>query len=124
MQQHVLDDGIGALAVLHHLFEIVLQEAGQFADVFPYAVLERDRLQHLVQLVGQFRRECCEIVDEVQRVLDLVGDACGELAKRGEFLGLDQAVLCGAQFLERADSSLVRCSTSSNSRTFSIAITA
>jgi hypothetical protein len=25
MQQHVLDDGVGALAVLDHLFEIVFQ---------------------------------------------------------------------------------------------------
>ena len=27
MQQHVLDDGVGALAVLHDLFEIALQHA-------------------------------------------------------------------------------------------------
>ena len=30
-----------------------------------------------------------------------MSDACGELAERGEFLGLDQAVLRGAQFVER-----------------------
>ena len=34
MQQHVLDDGVGALAMLHDLFEIVLQHAGQFVDFF------------------------------------------------------------------------------------------
>ena len=30
MQQHVLDDGVGALAVLHHFFEIALQHRCQF----------------------------------------------------------------------------------------------
>ena len=30
-----------------------------------------------------------------------MSDACGELAQRGEFLGLDQPVLCGTQFLQR-----------------------
>ena len=73
-------------------------------------------LQHVVQLVGQFRRQCREIIDEIERVLDLVRDAGGELAERGEFLGLHQAVLRGAQFVERCDSSLVRACTSSNSR--------
>ena len=33
MQQHVLDDRIGALAVLHHLFEIALQHVGEFVDL-------------------------------------------------------------------------------------------
>ena len=35
MQQHVLDDGVGALAVLDDLFEVVLQQARQFVDFFP-----------------------------------------------------------------------------------------
>ena len=33
MQQHVLDDRIGALAVLHNLVEIALQRIGDFADL-------------------------------------------------------------------------------------------
>jgi hypothetical protein len=33
MQQHVLDDGIGALAVLYDLLQIVLQHPRQFVDL-------------------------------------------------------------------------------------------
>ena len=33
MQQHVLDDGVGALAVLHDLVEIALQRIGDLADL-------------------------------------------------------------------------------------------
>ena len=100
MQQHVLDDGVGALAVLHDLFEIVLQQAGQFVDFFPDLAVHRDRLEHVVQFVGQFRRKRGEVVDEIERVLDLVRDASGELTERSQFLGLDQAILRGAQFVE------------------------
>ena len=32
MQQHVLDDRVGALAVLHDLFEIALQHIGDLGD--------------------------------------------------------------------------------------------
>ena len=100
MQQHVLDDGVGALAVLHDLFEIVLQHAGQFVDFFPDLAVHRDRLEHVIQFIGQFRRQRREIIDEIERVLDLVRDARGELAERGELFGLDQAVLRGAQIVE------------------------
>ena len=50
-------------------------------------------------------------------------DAGGQLTKRGELLGLDQAVLGGSQVLQRLANSRVRASTLSNSRTFSIAST-
>ena len=52
MQQHVLDDGVGTLAVLHDLFEIVLQQACQFIDLSPDLAIERDRFEHVIQLVG------------------------------------------------------------------------
>jgi hypothetical protein len=106
-------------------------------------------LQHVVQLVDQLGRQRGEIVDEIERVLDLVRDAGGELAERGELLGLHQAVLRGAQVVERlrqlprcapaprrtggvldgdhglvGERSRVFACTSSNRRTFSIAITA
>ena len=41
MQQHVLDDGVGALAVLDDFFEIVLEHAGQLADFLAHLVGER-----------------------------------------------------------------------------------
>src|SRR5260221_213379 len=38
-------------------------------------------LVHVVQFVGQLRRQCGKVVDEVERVLDLVRNAGRELAK-------------------------------------------
>src|SRR3954469_10399071 len=101
MQQHVLDDRIGALAVLNHLFQVALQHLGQLLDLFPDAVAESGRLEGLAQLVDELGRERGEVVDEVQRVLDLVRDAGGELAERGELLRLDEAVLRSLQLGER-----------------------
>ena len=59
------------------------------------------RLDHVGKLADQLARQGRKIVDEVERVLDLVGDAGGELAERGELLRLDQAVLRLAQVVER-----------------------
>ena len=100
MQQHVLDDGIGALAVLHDLFQIVLQKPRQLIDFGADLLRELSWLEHVVQLVSQFGRKGGEIVDEVERVLDLMRDAGGELAERSEFFGLHQAVLRGAEVVE------------------------
>ena len=50
----------------------------------------RSRGGGFLQFRQQIDREVGEVVDEVQRVLDLVRDAGGELAERGHFLGLDQ----------------------------------
>ena len=58
-------------------------------------------LMHVGELVDQLARQRREIVDEIERVLDLVGDAGGELAERGELLRLDQPVLRLAQVVER-----------------------
>ena len=103
MQQHVLDDRVGALAVLHHLFEIALQHVGQLVEFLSYACRRQAAtgLSSIAQFIDQFGRERREIVDEIERVLDLVRDAGGELAERGELLGLDKAILCGAQFFQR-----------------------
>ncbi len=88
MQQHVLDDRIGAVAMLHDLVEVAADDADQFIRLFAPAFLKRRASQHLAQFVEQLARKGREVVDEIQRVLDLVGDARGELAKRGELLGL------------------------------------
>ena len=41
MQQHVLDDGIGTLAVLHDLVEIAAQCIGQLVYLGPCFIVER-----------------------------------------------------------------------------------
>ena len=62
---------------------------------------ERRLLQNAAQFVHQLARQRREIVDEIEWVLDLVGDAGGQLAERCEFLGLDETVLRLAQIVER-----------------------
>ena len=69
----------------------------------------RDRLERVIQLVGQFRRQRREIIDEIERVLDLVRDAGGELTERGEFFGLDQAILRRLQITQRRLGRVSRC---------------
>ena len=81
MQQHILDDRIGAFAMLNDFFEIILQQPCQFLDFASHVLAKARGFKQLVQLIGQFRRDCGEVVDEVQRVLDLVGDARRELAE-------------------------------------------
>ena len=101
MQQHVLDDGIGTLAVLHDLVEIALQRIRQFV-ISARSLLSRCApLSACLQLINEFDRNTREIVDEIERVLDLVRDTGGELTERGELLCLDEAVLRGAQILQR-----------------------
>jgi hypothetical protein len=82
-----------ARAVLDDLVEVALQHAGQLGDLGARLVVDLRSVQGLLQFVDQLNRHRGEIVDEIERVLDLVGDAGGELAERGELLGLDQAVL-------------------------------
>ena len=55
MQKHVLDDGVGALAVLNDLLQIVLQEPSQFIDFFADLIGKRGLLQDVVELIRQFR---------------------------------------------------------------------
>ena len=103
MQQHVLDDAVGAPAVLDDFAEIGVQRPGQIADlaarrVGHYRILRRQRR---AQLVGQFRRQLGEVVDEIERILDFMGNAGGQLAECGELLRLDQAVLRPVQISER-----------------------
>ena len=57
--------------------------------------------KRLPQFVDEFDRNGREIVDEIERVLDLVRDAGGQLTERGQLLGLDQAILRGPQVLQR-----------------------
>ena len=101
MQQHVLDDRIRALAVLHDLVEVAAQHLRELGDLGAGLGIELRALERILQFVDQLDGNRREVVDEIERVLDLVGDAGGELAERGELLGLHQAVLRGPQFLQR-----------------------
>ena len=103
MQQHVLDDAVRAPAVLGDLLQIALQRRGQIVDLGAQVVGDGEfvRRHRLVQLIQQIDRQIGEVVDEVERVLDLVRDAGGELAERGHLLRLHQPVLRAAQIGQR-----------------------
>ena len=92
----------GALAVLNDLFEVAFQEFADFIQFLsPAGLVERRIFKYVGHLVDEFDRQRREVIDEIERVLDLVRDAGGELAERGQLLGLHQAVLRGAQVVER-----------------------
>ena len=57
MQQHVLDDGVGALAVLHDLVEIALQCIGDLADLCAQLAVEVRPAKRLPQFVDEFDRD-------------------------------------------------------------------
>ena len=63
---------------------------------------ERRSGQDTAQIIDQLAGQRGEVVDEVERVLDLVRDAGGKLAERGELLRLHEPVLRGPQIFERA----------------------
>src|SRR5262245_6775832 len=100
MQQHVFDDGIGSLAVLNDLREVLLEKTGQFINLGLYLLGETCLLQNVIEIVGELDRERREVVDEIERVLDFVGDACSKLAQRSKLFGLHEAILGHAPVLE------------------------
>src|SRR6516165_4639559 len=91
MLQHALDDAIGAASVLGDLFEIAGQHRDRLVNLSTLFVTECiDRWSGgFLQFVEQLDREVGEIVYEIERVLDLVGDPSGQLTERGHLLGLD-----------------------------------
>ena len=103
MQQHILHDAVRAPAVLDDLLQIALQRRRQIVDLGPQIggngePVRRDRR---VQLIQQIARQLGKIVDEVERVLDFVRDAGGELSERRHLLRLHQTVLSAAQIDQR-----------------------
>jgi len=119
MRQHALDDAVSALAVLGNLSRllVIISIVSRTRRARPYSS-RKQRAQRPLKLVHQLDREAGEIVDEVQWVLDLVGDASRKLAQRGHLLGLDQIGL-GPLFSRSSESF-----SSVNKRTFPMAITA
>jgi hypothetical protein len=90
------------------MFGDLLQVGGERSDrvvdlVAPALVHQRHRhADRLLHLAKQFDGQGGEIVDEVERVLDLVRDARGELAERGHILRLDQIGLRRLQLAIRS----------------------
>ena len=87
--------------MLGDLVEITLQSIRQFGDPGARGIVDFHFRQLLLQFVDQLDRQRGEIVDEIERVLDFVGDTGGQLAERSKLLGLHQAILRGTQFFQR-----------------------
>ena len=83
MQQHAADDAVGAAAVLGDLSKIAGQHLDRVVDIGALVAVEplQCRRRRFLQLIEQLHRQIGEVVDEVERVLDLVGDAGGQLAQ-------------------------------------------
>ena len=77
VQQHVLHDGVGALAVLNDLVEITLQRVREFNNLRTFVIVQGRSLNGVSQLLDKFNRNSRKIVDEIQRVLDLMRDTGG-----------------------------------------------
>jgi len=83
MLQHPRDDIVGPPTVFGDLCEIATKHVDCFVDLgTPLVVQYRNhRGGALFQFVEQFDRQPGEVVDEVERVLDLVSNARCELAQ-------------------------------------------
>ena len=81
VQQHVLDDGVGAFAMLNDLLEIIAQGVRQFGYFGERISVDFHFTQSFLEFIDQFGGHTREVVDEIERVLDLVSDPGGELAE-------------------------------------------
>ena len=54
MQQHILDDGIGTLAMLHDLVEIALKHVRNLADLSLKLAVKLGRSECFAQFINQF----------------------------------------------------------------------
>ena len=100
MQQHALHDAVGPPPVLGNLGQVAGQRRDQILQASASASRfepVHGRAERLLELVQQLLGQAGEVVDEVQRVLDLVRDAGGQLAERSHFLGVDEVGLRGLQ---------------------------
>ena len=88
--------------MLGDLFEIAGQHPDDLVEFGALVVAERrhGRGRRLPQFLQQFARQLGKVVDEVERVLDLVRDAGGQLPERSHLLGLNQPVLGAAEISE------------------------
>ena len=103
MRQHALDDIVGAFAVFDDPFEIAGQHPSDLVDLVALTLVERreGRRGRPLQFVKQPDRKARKIVDEIERVLDLVGDAGSQLAERRHLFSLNQIGLGRLQVVQR-----------------------
>ena len=97
--EHVVHDLVGALAVFADALEVVGHVAGDLLDqrapiiVLLVVPLAEDLVQLFQEFLEQFLRYLREILDEVQRIPDLMSDARGGFAERRQLLAHDDLIL-------------------------------
>src|SRR5690606_39015063 len=89
------DDLVSPAAMVEDLF-LVIADIPYQQGSFVGSIGRQDLLQLSEEFLVQFRK----VVDKIERVLDLVGDAGGELPEGGHFFGLDQLGLSGPEMVE------------------------
>jgi hypothetical protein len=72
-----------------------------FADFGASLLVSLHSVERLSQLIDQFGGHTREVVDEIERVFDLVGNPGSQLAERRKLLCLDKAILRCPQVLQR-----------------------
>jgi hypothetical protein len=84
MLQHALHDIVGTSSVLGDFFEVAGEHFDRLANLGTLVVIQRTDCwsDGLLQFIEQFDREPGEIVDEVERILDLVRDAPRSLGEK------------------------------------------
>ena len=66
---------------LHNLLKIAAQCAGQLADLSPSFFADWQVLQGFAELIEQLAGKRREVVNEIERVLDLMGNARSQLTQ-------------------------------------------
>ena len=125
MQQHVLDDGVGSLAVLHDLIEVVAKGVGQFIDL---------RTRRFVDMSPREERSCNSSISSTETPEKLLTKLSGFLISwaipavnwpsEASFWVWTRRSCAVRRSSSDFANSLVRSCSASNSRTFSIAMTA
>ena len=99
MQQHVLDDRVGACAVLDDLAEVTAEQPRDFGYLLFAALCEGNRLQHVPELLDKLQRQSRKVVHEIERVFNFMRDPGSQLTERRKLLGLDESILGGPKLL-------------------------
>src|SRR5262249_58437282 len=99
--KHMLNVRIGEVDVLQDFFKLPKQHVPEFGELLPVLSVEFYAVQGLTDFINRSGGDRREVVDKIERILDLVRDARGELSERGKLFCLHQPILGGAKILKR-----------------------
>ena len=103
VREHPLDDAVGPASVFPNLRHIHFEVAEHLLDelAIQLRLSLGDLRKLLLQFLDQFLRENREVVHEVERIADLVGDPRREGAERRQLLLRDDLLLRALEIVER-----------------------